>query len=125
MSASSKFVDQMEPSLNTKSKDIAYLNEKENDDDDDGEQSLKYSLAHYFSTTFVVFIGLLLVSTIILFIWSNTSDGAWVSLQVTPVLRSNNTDSMPLDALFAKYMDNKHDFDFSDLNDLELNLNIC
>ena len=59
---------------------------------DDETQNLKFSLAHYFGTIYVVFIVLLITATITLFIWSNTSDGAWVSLQVLPIL-PNDTDS--------------------------------
>eukprot|EP01083_Nonionella_stella_P208078 755371_1 len=59
--------------------------------DEDPANNLKFSLAHYFSTTFIVFVSICITATIVLFIWSNTSDGAWVSLQVVPVLPSNTT----------------------------------
>lgn len=71
------------------------------DDDDISTKNLKYSLASYFSTIFVVFIGLLLISTIVLFIWSNTSDGAWVSLQVKPVIPDDDEWSFPIKFSFA------------------------
>eukprot|EP01084_Bolivina_argentea_P140059 246339_1 len=77
---SSPPLSQMEPSIQYSEDD----NEEQISNSD-----VKVSLAHYFSTIFVVFIGLLLISTMILFIWSNTSDGAWVSLQVTPIIDKN------------------------------------
>ena len=87
-------ISEREPSLQS-SRHKAYhdpyihLNDVQ-DEDEEGVQNLKFSLAHYFSPIFVVFIAVLLIATIVLFIWSNTSDGAWVSLQVSPILPSDS-----------------------------------
>ena len=92
---SSPPLSNLEPSIQSArsgnpSRHFMYSQQEDQDEEENGSNNLKYSLAHYFSTIFVVFIGLLLISIIVLFIWSNMSDGAWVSLQVTPVLP--NTD---------------------------------
>ena len=90
----SHLISEREPSLQSSRRERShdpYLHLNNDPDDEDDLQNLKFSLAHYFSPIFVVFIGVLLTATIVLFIWSNTSDGAWVSLQVSPILPSDSS----------------------------------
>eukprot|EP01084_Bolivina_argentea_P220618 373868_1 len=99
------------------------------EEDEDELNNLKFSLAHYFSTIFVVFIVLLITATILFFVWSNTSDGAWVSLQVRPVL-PDNWDSTPIaikKELFHKlssFMDDDEIKSMENIQDMEVNINI-
>jgi len=79
----------VEPSINSNSNQmhhIPYTEVTHEEEADVDSKNLKFSLAHYFSMIFAIFIALLVIATIVLFIWSNSSDGAWVSLQVTPIL---------------------------------------
>ena len=54
--------------------------------------------------TFAVFMAVLLILTIVLFIWSNSSDGAWVLLQASPIIPDDADDhqwSLPFIFSFA------------------------
>ena len=92
-SQSSCFFSETDTSVQSPRRNVVGIPYFNLNDDKNREKDahLKLSLAHYFSSIFVVFVALLLIGTIALFIRSNSSIGVRVSLQVSPILPSESS----------------------------------
>eukprot|EP01084_Bolivina_argentea_P218830 371277_1 len=65
------------------------LNDSDNSNSDDKEDVDR--LSSEFSSAFTIFVSIIIVSTMSLLIYSNSQDGAYVQVQVTPLLPSDTS----------------------------------